>query len=1180
MSTQKQYDTLLLTASHSHSRSANRRALLLTFVTMLCSLSAVAQSYLGAITGTIKDPSGASVDGAQITVTQSGTNFVTKIQSSKQGNYNIPSLQPGVYSVSITIDGFRPERKENVTLTAGQAAQVDFILAIGSTTENVQVSTNMVEIDTTSANLADTLSQKEVTDTPNLGRNPFVMATLAPGVTTGAYMQSKASNFTNPYSGVAVQVVSEGTSGHNRLTLNGIPDDPAERFSGASYTGFVPSPEAVQEVKVQTAVFDAQFGHGNGTFTNTVVKSGANELHGAAYYIFHNTYLNANTYENVPNQNSANPANRTPRTNDQLSQTGFVLDGPVYIPKLYDGRNKTFFMVAFERYNSHTAMHYSSHVPTEAERSGDFSDLCTNFVAGICKSGAGVQLYDPTTVDASNNRTPFLNNNLKGKVNTAGAALLSYFPLPNASQGNTNYISNQTSYLVTYPSFIVRIDQAIGQKNKLNGTFFKAGLAAQQPLQGFPKGIGPTGYGYKVYRNNLGGSIDDTHIFSSTLVMNAHLGVLHHPFGLSYPGSGNVDLASIGIDPTGLAYRSFPGVSNTDGSSVNNLYAGLAAGAGGQISTNSTSAVQGIIMKTIATHSLRFGVEGNLIRYNVQNPQSGFGTFLFNRQFTQKNSVNVAVGADSNSGNPFAAMYLGYPSSGSYSNQIAYALQQIYFAPFVQDDWRVTQRLTLNLGLRWDYESPMSERFNRQNTGFCTTCTNPLQSTVTGLALKGGLQFADANHRFPYERDLNNWQPRFGAAYQLNERTVVRAGYGIIYFNTLETPFAQGYSASTSYSASSDGTHPLNSISAPFPTGVNQPTGSNLGLSTQLGQALSFIDPNHVQPRQSQYSVSVQTQLPGSTVFSLAYGGAHATKLEVNHNINFLPQQYYDQGAAGVTYLNTPVTNPMAGQIPNSSLDSATIQRNLLLLPYPEFGAVTEYYSSIGSMSYNSLQLSVVKPFSRHFSLHGNLTWSKTMTHTSLLNAFDAKLASTQDPNSTIVSNIIGTYQFSTLSGRPLYHQLLLGGWQINGVLRAQNGSLIAYPGGVTVLANPSLGPNATYARFFNNCYLTTSGARASTCSTSDVPAFQQRLSYTTQVNGTYMGIRQRIHPLLDVSMFKKFTIHQHVNFEIRGEFFNVMNTPNFGGPGTSVGSATFGVVTLTQANDPRIGQLTARINF
>jgi len=287
-----------------------------------------------------------------------------------------------------------------------------------------------------------------------------VLDTLAAGITSGGYMQGKSSQFT--IGGIDIQVITQGNSGHSRLTLNGIPDDPAERLSGATYSGFVPSLEAVQEVKTQTSLYDAQYGHGNGTVVNTVVRNGTNQLHGAAYYVFQNTYLNANNYERVPNQNGAiNPASPTRRPNDQFDQTGFVLDGPVMIPHLYNGHNKSFFMVAYERFQSHRSIPFSTRVPTDAERHGDFSALCSNFVAGVCTAGDGIQIYDPTTVGASGNRTPYLNNIIaSSRFNAAGTALLKYFPEPNTSNGINNYISNQTSYPNSLPSFIVRVDQA------------------------------------------------------------------------------------------------------------------------------------------------------------------------------------------------------------------------------------------------------------------------------------------------------------------------------------------------------------------------------------------------------------------------------------------------------------------------------------------------------------------------------------------------------------------------------------------------------------------------------------------------------------------------------------------------------------------------------------------------
>ncbi len=1164
-------------------------ALAMITTLLVGSYSASAQRYLGTINGQVTDNSGARIHDASVTATEALTKFVSKAVSDSSGTYSFPSLNPGTYTLTIVSSGFRTESRAEIILTAGQTQQVDFALSVGQADQTIFVTADAASLDTGSANLSQTISTKEVTDLPNVGRNPFVLATLTAGITSTAYTNGKASNFTNPFSGTAVQVVSNGNGGHNRLTLDGIPDDPAERFSGASYTGFVPSPEAVQEVKVQTAIFDAQYGHGNGTVTNTVVRTGTNSLHGAAYYVFQNTYMNANTYERVPNQNSSNPTARTPRGNDQLSQTGIVVDGPVFIPKVYDGRDKTFFMVSFERYQSHVSLPYSSRVPTVAERAGDFSDLCTTFVAGVCAAGSGIQIYDPLTANAAGNRTPFLNNNIASRINAAGASLLKYYPLPNASSGNINYISPQTSYPSSYPSFIVRVDQAIGQSNKLNAIFFKSGLTQSYPFEGFTQGVGPatsaTGYGYSVYRRNIGGSLDDVQVLSPSLVLDTRLGVLYHPFGLTYPGNQNFNLGSIGINGSGLPYQTFPGIQPTDTTTNSDTYSQLAAGAGGQVSENTTGSLDVILTKTIGNHSIRIGFDGNLVRYNVQNPQSGLGTFQFNRQFTQQNSLTTNVGADANSGNPFAAILLGYPSSGSFNNQVAFALQQIYLAPFVQDDWRVTPKLTLNLGLRYDYESPFTDRFNRMSSSFCLTCQNPLQGSVPNLALNGGLTFTSPSNRTAYPGDFNNVQPRVGLAYQLNPSLVARAGFGVIYLNTLETPYAQGFSATTSYVASTDGEHPINSISNPVPTGVVTPTGSSLGLSTQLGQNVTFIDPNHVQPKSTQYSASIQAQMPGNVVLQVAYLGARPTRLEVNHNINVLPGQYYNGGAAGVTYLTTSIANPLAGKIPNSSLNAATIQRYLTLLPFPEFGTVTEYGSSIGTAPYNSLQITASKPLSHGFSLQGNFTWSKTMLHNAYLNPFDTRLASYQDPNPNLVGNLFAIYQFPKLRDKPAYIRLAAGGWQASTVLRAYNGSLVSAPSNVNVIGNIKLA-NPTYRRAYNTCYLNTAGqpvtsSTSPACdSLSPVPAFQQRLAYTSQSNSIYLPVRQRVHPLVDFSLFKVFPIHEKTTFEIRGEFFNVMNTPIFGSPGTTLGSTTFGLVTLTQVNDARIGQLTGRINF
>ena len=1198
-------------------------------------ISAPAQRYLGSIQGEVTDVTSAKIPGAVVTAVENSTHFTATVKTNGSGSYTFAALDPGTYTVTSTAPGFKTVTTNNVTLTAGQLQQVDFNLSVGEATETVEVIGSNSLLDTGSANIATTLSAQEVTDIPNEGRSPYVMATLAVGVLnggSGGYFQGKSSGFTNPFSGVAVQINSNGNAGHNRLTLNGIPNDPPERFSGATYAGFTPSPEAVQEVKVGTSAFDAQVGHGNGTVTNVVVRNGTNKLHGSAYVVFQDTYLNANLYERVPNQNlcyaatagCTNTIAPTRRNNDQLNQSGFVVNGPVFIPKVYNGHDKTFFMIAYERYASHQSTQYTGLMPDTRIRSGDFGELCNdNFDAtGKCIAGSGRQLYDPNYAVASSTtpRTVFFPFNKITKnslgvaraLNPAGAALLSYMPCQNVYSGgcgapylvngsvpNFNYIGVPNSFPNTYPSIIGRLDQALGQKNKFSIILFHAALTQSSPLQGFPKGVGPSGNnegGYVVSRRTMGGSLDDVHQFSSNMVLDSRFGITWHPFSLENHFSRNFDLSSIGISSAGLPYQTFPGITNdSDGPT-------LTSGAGGsqnasQVSTGMTGSLEEILARTFGRHSVRFGFEGNLLNYNAQTSESGFTGMVFDRTFTQ-----LTPGAgDATSGNSLASLLLGDQTSTQYSINPSFALHQLYIAPFVQDDWRVSERLTLNLGFRWDYESPYTERYNKFVDGFCTTCANPLVPGTTG-----GLLYATANNRHPYQNDFNNFQPRIGAAYQLFPGTVVRAGYGIIYFNTLETPVGTGFSSTTggtgtglSGSNVSNTTYlPITTLDNPFPTGVVPATGNTLGLGTGVGTAITFIDPNHRQPKTQQFSASLQQQFIGNLQLQIAYVNNRPSQLEVNQDINMMPQQYYSTSTdpatnlAHQTLLNTSVTNPMAGKVPNNTnLNKPTIPQNLLYKPYPEFTNVNDNFQSIGYQRLDALQIQVSKPMKHHFSFQGSFTWDKLISHTSFANNFGAgsTLTGFVDPGASLFGNVFGTVELPSFLSKPYYERLLLGGWKLNTVMRAQNGPLINAPGSVDQIGDPMAGAPRNFQRMFNTCYETQTGATVTTSTTangcdgtssSSTPAYRQRYSFTLQSNPVFINERQRIFPLVDVSMFKQFIVREGVNFEIRGEFFNVANRPNFGGPGTGLNSTTYGVVTLTQANDPRIGQLTARINF
>lgn len=1167
-----------------------RSRLALLFLILAMTVTGHAQRYMGSLTGQISDPTGAKISGATVTATDTTTHFSTKTVTNESGSYSIPFLTPDTYDIVVTSSGFGTETRTGIVLIAGGSVETNFTLSVGQSNQTVTVSAANSLLDTTSANLTTTFTAKQVTDLPNIGRDPFVLASLSAGAYDATFMTSKANEGLAPGGNSGTAIIGNGVGGsYTMITLNGYTDAPRERISGVAgnYGGFSPSPEAVQEVGLQTAMYDAEYGY-TPTIINSVLRSGTNQYHGSLYYIFRNTYLNANTYERVPNQNGTlSTSAPTPRINGTWDQPGAVFDGPVRIPHLYDGRDKTYFMVAYEHIQVHWANTASSTdlVPTSAEAGGDFSALCPGGfnASGVCNAGGGVQIYDPLTLDASNNRTPFPNNIIpSNRISTIGANLVKLFPAPNATVSNTvNYIAPSPVIYQKYYSFTTRVDQLINENNKFNAIYYRDIMNQYYSNMGFPTVIGPTKQDESVWRNTEGGGLDYISILPHNWVLDARVGVIYHPFGLVYAGDP-YDLNSLGMSTNGLAYQTFPGLSMSDS------YAGLQAASAGQISTDANGQTAIIVSKSIGKHNLRFGFQGYLERYNGANPLSGLGTFSFDRQFTQKNSVNTAVGADASSGNPIASLLLGYPSSGSYAVNVSFAIQQLYPGFFVQDMWRASRRLTFNAGLRWENQLPYTERYNRLNSGFCTTCVNPLQSSVSGINLLGGLQFASPSNRQYYRAENTDWQPRFGVSYAPSSKITFRGGMGLTYINSMASPIGQGFSTSTSYVATTDNTHPATNFAVPFPSGTVEPSGNSLGLATLVGQNLSFIAPNYLRPRLLQWSTSTQVALPLNTVFQLAYVGNHVWDWPVSKNINALPAQYNLGTAANVTYLQTKVPNPLAGQVPaNATLNASTIQRQYLLLPFPEFGSLTESYIPSGGSLYNALQATVRKPMGHGLSILGNFTWTHQMDEYQYMNPTDANPERFEDPQPNLFGNLALIYQLPTFSSLPRYERSVVGGWQFNSAFRAYNGPLIGTPSGYVELSDPWL-PHHTYQRYFNTCYLNTAGQRVMTTATNpgcdsatSIPAFQQQYSFSLANIGPYMDhVRARAGTRLDVSLFKTFPVYENMTFEVRGEAFNLFNTPVFGTPGLSPGSSGYGVVTLTQQNDPRIIQLTARVNF
>ena len=636
-----------------------------SILTFLFAARANGQKYRGSLTGQISDTTGAKVAGATVTATAFTTHFSAKAVSNSTGQYSIPFLTPDTYTLTVRAPGFKAATTKGVILTAGADVRTDFTLSVGSSSQTVTVTAATPLLDVASANLGTTFTEQQVHDLPNEGQVPDMVAALNAGAYDSAYITGHVNSTLVPWGGGPTATSGNGVPGFTRATIDGVPDDALERIGtsqGGPYTAFTPPLAAVQEVKSQTALYDAEYGHGSGMVINSVLRSGTDQFHGAVYYIFRNTYLNANTYERVPHQNAT--TSPTPRSNGTWNQPGFELAGPVQIPHLY---HKTFFMVAYEhiqldgRTGNSGGAGATALVPTTAEDKGDFSVLCPGGFDpnGVCVPGGGVQIYDPLTLDANNNRTPFPGDIIpSSRFNPTGVALLKDFPAPNANLSPTiNYISTDVTIPEHYYALITRVDHSINENNKWSAVFDTQILGQQVSNQGFPTPIGPGGTDDSVFRNNHGGSFDYVSVLHHNWVLDARLGVEYHPFGVISKGDP-YDLSSIGINSTGLPYQTFPGLSFSD------VYVGLQAGSGSQVSNDTYITSAAIVSKIAGRHDLSFGVEAEVHRYNAQNPFSGLSTFHYDREFTQKNSVNVGVGQEASSGNPIASLLLGYPSSG------------------------------------------------------------------------------------------------------------------------------------------------------------------------------------------------------------------------------------------------------------------------------------------------------------------------------------------------------------------------------------------------------------------------------------------------------------------------------------------------------------------------------------
>jgi hypothetical protein len=1034
-------------------------------------------------------------------------------------------------------------------------------MEVGAVTETVNVTSQVPLLETATASRGQVIDESKVRDLPLLGRNPFLLAVLASGV----HIQSTQGSISfRPFDNGGMDNISinGGRAFSNEFLIDGAPNTATERGTIGSLS-FVPSPDAVQEFRVQSNTYDAQFGRTGGGTINVSLKGGTNKLHGALYHYFRNDILNANSFQN----NAANAE----RTALRWNQPGLVIDGPVRIPKIYNGRDKTFFMFNWEKIISSIPAPVTQTQPTLEQRNGDFSKT-------LQSNGQLITIYDPLTTTCTGNtctRTPFPNNQIPAnRIDPVAKKILDFIPLPNQqgnAQGFFNHFISPNARTDEYDQFATRLDHNLSERHKLSGRWLRSNRHEIRGLAGYEEPASPF---FLHYRKNYSGGVDLTSTLSPTLVSNFKINFVRHDFAIQQYGDG-FDITQLGF-PAELAKQVprqfFPRLSFTDYSPIGNT--------GSQFTFSDASSISETLNKIVRNHALKFGGEVRLLRDNYNNPTSSFGSFAFTKGFTQRNPRG---GADATSGNAFASFLLGYPASGSVPINPSFAYQHLYYGGFLQDDWRVSRKLTLNLGLRWDYESPTGERFNQLNAGFDPTSPSPFQ--VPGLQLKGGLLFVDKDNRLPYKRDLNNFGPRVGVAYQLTEKTVLRGGYGLSYLPAFDPGTSNGFSVSTPFVASTDNNlRPANTLSNPYPAGMVQPIGSSQGLATLVGQGFTFYDTNVKIPANHQFSFGIQREIRGSMVVDISYIGSRTYSLSTSKGINDVSAADLARGPA---YLDEQVSNPFFGLLPGTGINGDKVPRSQLLRPFPQFTGLTEDRRTIGRAWYNSLQVRLEKRLASGLHYLLSYTFSKNMEAVGYLNAQDpiGQLASvvtdTYAPHRLMIS---GGYDLPLFKNSGALLRNIAGGWKVNGVATLQSGVPIGTPGGVYLIGDPRLPDGQqSLGRWFNTCTLTADGKRQeSTCaSASETPVFQVQPADTLRLHSTrFSNIRTSRPPQIDLSLFKSFRLKEAVSLQFRAEAFNFANTPWFGGPNTTAGSSNFGVIAPSQVNDQRNVQLALKLIF
>jgi hypothetical protein len=1192
-----------------------------------------AQADRGGVSGRITDSTGATVSDATVTLRNENTGVISNAISNSDGIYTFQNLNPGPYTLTITSQGFKKVERVHTVVDVNQVNQQNVSLEVGTTSDVVEVTTGVQQLQTSSASVGLVVEERSIQELPLVYSNPFTLETLAPGILVSG-VNPNIRSFDSSTANVSV---NGSVLNSLEYRLDGAPDN---RIRLSAYT---PSTEFIGQYKVETASYDATEGHSSGGFVNTSLKSGTNQFHGVAFASYQNPTLNANYWH----QGSTVPAKQV------WLREGGAIGGPIK-------KDKLFFFAGLEHVRDATPNVQTLSVPSMAERSGDFSGLYALDPAHPAGTTNLYQIYDPTSGKSVTGgvcgsgktctvRNPIAGNKLTN-INAIAAAALKYYPAvdPAAPLNSTggvdyHYALAEPDY---YYAYIVRSDYTINSKQQIFGHWVQS--RRLQPTKNiYFNPVSGTSLTYQ----NKGAAFGYTYAISPTLVLDAHLTWTRFVNQNVVTSQGKLNATSIGmpnylVDGLGPNAQSFPRIDITGYQSLNSD--------NGVLSHDDITLGSVQLSKLIGNHFLRGGFE-----YRMYNTNGGITTQSNGRYQNSGTYMTANSGVTAPTGGLGLAQFMfGLPNSSGITINSDFASRSNYMAEWLQDDWKASPRLTVNLGLRFEYEGPNNERNQKANTYFDfgvanpiapaaqanyakIAGSNPLLPPTSAWTVNGGLRFlgdqsTPLTGRQTYQAQVLNVLPRAGISYQLEQNTVFRAGFGI--FNDSLSTFymsggnsgststfllpQQGFSQSTTASGSGDsGVTFTSTLANPFPSGVALPTGNSLGLQTFLGNAVTFQPLAPRNPYNMRWSAGIQHEF-GSWLADVSYVGNHGVHLPIQREYNAIPAQYlstytggWDQ-TANNNVGTTTVSNPYKGVIPSSvSAGSAsTVSVGSLLKPYSEFTSVSAYLTS-GMSIYHSAQAQLIRRFSNGASFTSALTWSKSLDATQYLNPSDTRPwygVSTNDRALRFATS--GIYMLPFGKGQKFLNQggvasAIVGGWQVQGVYQVQSGQPLSFSpaslatSGTTMPVYYNGTPDsagwgrsgyknsinsAGVGTWFNTAnFGTTSYSGTATSGQFTGQASNGKYYYGNQYQVRTMPIRfssVRADYLnqFDAAIQRNISLArlwEPAMLQFRFDLINVLNHPVYSAPSTDWTSSTFGQV-ISQGNQPRIYQFEAFVRF